>query len=358
MGSTILVTGVSRYVGARTARDLAACPGVDRVLGVDAVAPEFGLGDAEFVRADVRNPILGRILAQSQADVVVHLSLSTSGRSQTSRVSTKEANVLGAMQLIALCQAQQSVKHVVVKSTASLYVSGPGAPAVYTETAGVNTHAGPGYVRDAVEVESYVRALPRRRPDVGISILRFGHILGPHVRTVMTEYLNTPLVVPVPLGFDARMQFIHEDDAVGALVKAATGPPVGIVNIAADGVLTLQQALRLGRRPYVPIFTKTGRLLGSMARRSGVSGMSGEHIDYLIYGRCLDTTKMKRELGFHPRLSTRGTVEHYAHEVWGVVPRRSELDTPADMWATGQTCPVELSDTPQDVSDTQQEAAS
>lgn len=319
MGSTILVTGVSRYVGARTARDLAACPQVDRVIGVDAIAPEFDLGGAEFVRADVRNPIVGRVLAQSQTDVVVHLIQRPSGQSRTSRVSTKEANVMGTMQLLGMCQAQRSVRHVVLKSTSSVYPAGPGSPAVLMENAAVTSRAKSGFIRDALDVESYVRALPRRRSDVGISVLRCAHTLGAHVETVMTEYLNRR-VVPVPLGFDARLQFLHEDDAVGALVAAACSDPVGTVNVAADGVVTLTQALRLGRRPYVPVLTQTGRFFGNIARWSGMAHLSKEHIDYLIYGRCLDTTRMKQVLGFYPRYSTRETLQSYARDVWGVEP--------------------------------------
>lgn len=332
MGSTILVTGVSRYVGARTARDLAACPQVDRVIGMDAIAPEFSLGDAEFVRADVRNPIVGRVLAQSQADVVVHLSLSPSGQSRTARVSTKEANVMGTVQLLGMCQAQRSVRHVVLKSTSSVYPAGPGSPAVHMENAAVNSRAKAGFVRDALDVESYVRALARRRKDVGISVLRFTHILGAHVETVMTDYLNTA-VVPVPLGFDGRMQFLHEDDAVGALVVAALNEPVGTVNVAADGVVTLQQALRLGRRPYLPVFTQTGRFLGTIARWSRITSLSGEQIDYLMYGRCVDTTRMKEVLGFHPRYSTREAVQIYARDAWGVDPVLSRIHTATQLQA-------------------------
>ncbi|WP_168583277.1 NAD-dependent epimerase/dehydratase family protein [Gephyromycinifex aptenodytis] len=344
MGSTILVTGVSRYIGARTARELAASPHVDRVIGIDAIAPEFNLGEAEFVRADVRNPIVGRVLAQSEADIVVHLSLSTGGQSRTAQVSRKEANVMGTMQLLAMCQAQRSVRHVVLKSTGSVYPAGHNAPAIYTENAAVNARVGSGFVRDAIDVESYVRALPRRRSDVGISVLRFTHILGAHVKTVMADYLNSA-VVPVPFGFDARMQFLHEDDAVGALVAAASGEPVGTVNVAADGVLTLSQVLRLGRRPYAPVFTQTGRLLGAISRWSGVSNLSGEHIDYLMYGRCLDTTRMKQTLHYHPRYSTRETVQLYARDVWGIHPSPSRVIPGTQLTATAATCALEAGPT-------------
>ena len=84
--------------------------------------------------------------------------------------------------------------------------------------------------KDAVEVEGYVRGFSRRRPDVEISMLRFANIIGPVIRTSLTDYFALP-VVPVPFGYDARLQFVHESDAVGALLRATTGPATGITNI-------------------------------------------------------------------------------------------------------------------------------
>ena len=60
MGRVVLVTGVSRDLGGRFAQLLQADPDVDRVIGVDVVPPAADLGDAEFVRADIRNPVIAQ----------------------------------------------------------------------------------------------------------------------------------------------------------------------------------------------------------------------------------------------------------------------------------------------------------
>ncbi len=59
--------------------------------------------------------------------------------------------------------------------------------------------------------------------------------------------------MPVPLGFDARFQLMHEDDAIDALILATTGPAVGIVNVAGDGFLTVTQCTAIARRPVLPV---------------------------------------------------------------------------------------------------------
>ena len=60
-----------------------------------------------------------------------------------------------------------------------------------------------GFGKDSVEVEGYVRGFSRRRPEVGISMLRLANIIGPGIRTSLTDYFSLP-AIPVPFGFDAR----------------------------------------------------------------------------------------------------------------------------------------------------------
>ena len=56
MAKTVLVTGVSRYLGGLVARRLAADTSIDAVIGVDVILPPHDLGRTDFVRADIRNP--------------------------------------------------------------------------------------------------------------------------------------------------------------------------------------------------------------------------------------------------------------------------------------------------------------
>ena len=65
--AVVLVTGVSRWLGGALAAELAADPSIGRVIGVDTVPPSQEtlrrLGRTEFVRADIRNPLIGKVIA-------------------------------------------------------------------------------------------------------------------------------------------------------------------------------------------------------------------------------------------------------------------------------------------------------
>ncbi|HVT21390.1 MAG TPA: NAD-dependent epimerase/dehydratase family protein, partial [Mycobacteriales bacterium] len=71
----VLVTGVSRYLGGRLAAQLSDDSSIERLIGVDVVPPRTDVGRTEFVRADIRNPIIAKVIASAEVDTVVHMSV-------------------------------------------------------------------------------------------------------------------------------------------------------------------------------------------------------------------------------------------------------------------------------------------
>ena len=86
------------------------------------------MGRAEFVRADIRNPLIAKVISQASVDTVVHASLAANPASSGGRMAMKEMNVIGTMQLLAACQKAPSVRRVVLKSTTAVYGASPPRP--------------------------------------------------------------------------------------------------------------------------------------------------------------------------------------------------------------------------------------
>src|SRR3954451_841919 len=213
-GRVVLVTGVSRDLGRRFARAVAADPGVRRVIGVDIVPPRGDIGDVSFVRADIRNPVIAKIIAKEDVDTVVHMSVISTPGSAGGRNTMKELNVIGTMQLLAACQKAPQLRTLVVKSTTTVYGASSRDPAMFTEDMEPRRAPRAGYAKDVAEVEGYVRGFARRRPDVRVTTIRGANVIGPHVVSPLTSYLRLP-VVPTVLGFDPRLQLLHERDLIG-----------------------------------------------------------------------------------------------------------------------------------------------
>ncbi len=326
MAEVVMITGVSRYLGGRFARMLSTESSVGRVIGVDVVPPTHDIGSTEFVRADIRNPVIAKVLERAGVDTVVHMNVIATPTSAGGRISMKEINVIGTMQLLAACQKSSGVKRLVVKSTSSVYGASPKDPAKFTEETPAKVLPRAGWGKDSVEVEGYVRGFSRRRPDVDVAVLRFANVIGPGVRTALTDYFELP-VAPTVLGFDPRLQFVHEDDLLEGMRLATEGDVTGVVNVAADGVLTLSQTLGMTGHPPLPVPLPAMDLVAQGVRRLFRTDLGNEQIRLLTYGRCLDTLRMRTDLALEPRWTTREAFAAYvaARRLHGPVPE-SALD--------------------------------
>jgi UDP-glucose 4-epimerase len=308
MGRIVLVTGVSGDLGGRFARLLTADPAVERVIGVDVVPPRGDMGDVRFVRADIRNPVIAKVIAGEDVDTVVHMSVIATPGTAGGRSTMKELNVIGTMQLLAACQKAPSLKRLVVRSSTAVYGSSPRDPAMFTEDMAPKRMPRSGFAKDVVEVEGYVRGFARRRPDIEVTMLRAANTVGPTVSSPMSQYFRLP-VAPTVLGFDARLQLLHEDDLLRALQHSATSGVHGTFNIAGDGIMMLSQALRRLGKPSVPLPSFAASQVGSFVRQSRVADFSPEQMAYLTYGRGVDTTRMREVLGFEPEHTTESAFE-------------------------------------------------
>jgi UDP-glucose 4-epimerase len=218
------------------------------------------------------------------------------------------------MQLLAACQQAPDLRHLVVRSSGAVYGASNRDPALFTEEMNARRLPRSGFPKDVSDVESYVRGFARRRPDVRVTTLRTTNVLGPGLPTGLAAYFHLP-VIPTVLGFDPRLQFLHESDAYAVLRHATLTDVPGTFNVAGDGILMLSQAVRRLGRPTVPLPAFALGPVGSAFRQARLADFSPEQVAYLTYGRGLDTTRMRTVLGFEPRWSTPDTFADFAASV-------------------------------------------
>jgi UDP-glucose 4-epimerase len=167
-----------------------------------------------------------------------------------------------------------------------------------------------GYAKDAVEVEQFARDFGRRRPDASLTILRFANFMGSEIETPLTRYFALP-VIPTAMGYDPRIQLVHEDDAAEILFRATRQDHPGIFNAAAEGVVTLSQAVRLCGKVAVPVPLPFAAPVAGALRRFGLVDFPSDQLQFLVYGRVADTTRLKERFGYSPRLTTREALEEF-----------------------------------------------
>ncbi len=281
------------------------------MIGVDVVPPRGDIGEMSFVRADIRNPVIAKVIAKEDVDTVVHMSVIATPGSAGGRGTMKELNVIGTMQLLAACQRAPGLEHLIVKSTGTVYGASSRDPAMFTEDMHPKKLPRSGYAKDVYEIEGYVRGFARRRPDVRVTMLRCANVIGPHVTSPMTSYFKLP-VIPRVLGFDPRLQFLHQEDLFGVLKHSVTHEQSGTFNVAGDGVMLLSQVIRMLGKPSLPLPSTAVGGLGQALRSTRMLDFSPEQLAVLTFGRGMDTTRMRSELGFEPAYTTVGAFTDFA----------------------------------------------
>jgi len=310
----VLVTGACRFLGGYLTARLAQNPLIDHVIAVDAVAPSKDLlrrmGRAEFVRADIRNPFIAKVIRNGDVDTVVHAAAASYAPRAGGKAALKELNVMGAIQLFAACQKAPSVRRVIVKSTSEVYGSSPWDPVMFTEAGSSRRPPSDGFARDSIDIEGYARGLGRRRPDIAVTILRLANMIGPAMDTALSRYLSAP-VVPTIVGRDSRLQLLHEQDALGALERASVAGRAGTFNVGAPGVIMMSQAIRRAGRVPLPVPRFALSAADSLWRATRYTELDREQLDYLSYGRVMDTTRMQNDLGYNPKWTTAEAFDDY-----------------------------------------------
>jgi UDP-glucose 4-epimerase len=309
----VLVTGLSTYWGGRVAQALEQRPDVDVIVGVDTRDPRVRLERTEFVRADSSYSIMARIVRATEIDTIVHTHLVVDSTRTSSR-TLHEINVIGTMNLLAAAGAAgSSVRKVVVKSSALVYGANFQDPNFFREDMQRTRAPRTAVERSLLEVEAFLRDFAEDNPHITVTLLRFANVLGNDIDTAFSHALKRR-VVPEILGFDPRVQFVHEDDVVGALMYATTRDVPGVFNVAGDGNLPWSEVcaiLRRRRLALPPILTAWA---AEPMRILGRWDLATEALMLLRYGRTIDNSRYKRA-GFRYEYTSAGTVEAFAQGV-------------------------------------------
>jgi UDP-glucose 4-epimerase len=302
----VLVTGLSTYWGGRLAQALESFEHVEAIVGVDNQDPRRELERTEFVKVSNQHSLLQRIVRAAEIDTVIDTRLVVNSLMAPPRLA-HENNVIGTMNILAACSGTDSpVRNFVFKSSTHYYGAEQDDPAFFTEEMRRPHPPHSALERDIVEAEQSVTEFAQRNPAVRVTVLRCANVLGPDVDTAFTRMFRLPFA-PMVLGFDPRLQFVHEDDVVHALEHAAFHVTPGVFNVAADGVLSLSEVIGLlGKRP-LPVLPPWGTgLVAAPLRRLGFR-IPDEALNQLRFGRGVDNRRFKAT-GFDYGYTTRETV--------------------------------------------------
>ncbi len=307
----VALTGASGFLGRRLLARLEADPAVDRILALDLKPPPGLLRKTAFVRIDLASPRtdvqVAAALREEKIDTLVHLGLFFNPIQNAAYAH--EVEVVGTRQLLAAAEAA-GIQALVVCGTTAIYGAHPDNSNYLREDAPLRPPRQSRYLSDKLEVERQFAVFAEGHPRTSVAMLRLGSMLGPSVKNPATRLLGRA-VVPVILGRDPLMQFLHEEDAVEALQRAVIGKAAGAFNIVPPGVLPFSSIIRmLGRTPLALPAPIAQAALAALWKSFGI-GTPPSWLDYLCFLWVADGSRASVELGLRYQYTTRETVLAY-----------------------------------------------
>ncbi len=306
----VAVTGTSEFFGSGLIGRMESDPRYRKILAIDVREPPGSGRKVTFCPVDLTTPEAGHELAAlfraHRVETLVHLAFLSHPIHDTTYAH--ELQVIGTMHVLnAVAAAQRGktrVKKVVMLSSTMVYGARPDNPNFLLEDRPLKKAANCPFVNDLVEAEEQLQQFSKKHPRVDTTVLRMGCLLGPQVDGVIPRLLSCS-TVPTVMGYDPLFQFLHESDALDALKLALDQDQKGIFNIAADGVLPLSTALRLGGKVSVPIPHFLWEKVGGFLWAFQTLDIPPSFLDFLRYLWVADGARARRRLGFAPRYTTR-----------------------------------------------------
>jgi UDP-glucose 4-epimerase len=215
------------------------------------------------------------------------------------------------MNVLAGCSAPSGrVRRLVVKSSQAVYGAGPSDPSFFSEEMTNLERPVSSVTRDLLDMEQLVSEFALRNESCQVTVLRLGFRVSED--TTLASYLSLP-IVPTFAGFDPRLQLLHEDDAVEAVVRAVLGQQAGVFNVAAEGVVLLSQAIAIMGGTPAPILPPYGRWIGRLALRALTHVQLQAHLaDVIAFGSVMDWAKLEAEFGWKPAHTSRAVMDALA----------------------------------------------
>ena len=249
----IAVTGLGSFIGRRLVDRLLERSPQLRVIALDHRRPFRLDSRVRFHRIDLTEPTadgrLAEILTRERTDAVVHAAFRTSPTPDLEM--DHELETIGSLHVMNACAAAK-VKRLVVASSTMLYGPRPDNPNFLTEAHPLRGHPDAHTVEDRVEMEGLLAQWRDRHPDTEVTVLRPCWIMGPTYWDHVTRFFSLP-VVPMLLGYDPLIQFLHEEDCLRAFERATLNPIPGVFNVVARGGLPLSTIVRLAGKRILPL---------------------------------------------------------------------------------------------------------
>jgi UDP-glucose 4-epimerase len=302
-----VITGGSGYIGGRLI-ELLSQQEDNEILNLDVRPPAIPRPRTRFQRMDIRDRGIRSLLESERPDALVHLAFVLNPIRDEHKMYDIDVN--GTQNVLDAASAA-GVAHLLVASSTTAYGAWPDNPVPLTEDDPVRGMPNYEYARDKTEIDRLCQLWAAQHPDRQMTIVRPTIVFGPNVNNYIVRYWqNSPFVALVD-GVDLDWQFVHEEDVVDAISRLLLERRAGIFNLTADGTIKLSECAAIAGLKTRAIPYKVQRRIARTMWRMRIPRMEAPpgQIEFVRYPWIASNEKLKAELGWTPRYTSRETFE-------------------------------------------------
>jgi len=306
--SAVAITGVGGALGRRLVARLAGDQDIERIVGIDR-CPPAGVTAVRFSYID-RDPATAELAPLLEGtDAVIHLGAMLEPVRDDAEARTHQVD---AVRRVCEAAATAGASRVILTSSVLAYGPHPDNDVPLTEDHRLRGLPGFAGAEHAREVEAWLDGWRASHPEVAVTVLRLALLAGPGLDTIITRAFEAPRL-PAVRGHRPPLQFLHPDDAVGAVHHALRAGLEGPYNVCADGWLSYDEvAAIVGRPPLeVPEEVAYSGAAGVYALRLGDLPPG---IVSLFVHPCVMSNQALTATGWYPRNSNRDALAALAVE--------------------------------------------
>ena len=294
----ILVTGAAGMIGRRLLDHL---DGHD-VIATDLTAPASLPTGVRFERMDVTRQDPEQVIAATKPEVIVHLASVVTPPKGMSDQDAYAVDVTGTRNVLKAAIAL-GARRIVVTSSGAAYGYHADNPVPLRECDALRGNDEFPYARHKRLVEEMLAETRRDFPQLEQVVFRVGTVLGAGTENQITALFHKPRILALR-GGDSPFVFIWTEDLARILLRAATGGPQGVFNVAADGVMGVPDLAAALCKPVLrlPAAVLTAAL--AIAHPFGISRYGPEQVRFLRYRPVLANDALKTQFGYVPEKSS------------------------------------------------------
>ena len=252
----VVITGGSGQLGTVVLRRLLRDRTIKQVVNIDLKPPALPGHKLESIRADVRDPDIGRHFAG--CDALIHLAFVVTQFLPREEVDSIN---IGGSRNVFNAAAAAGLSQIIYSSSIAAYGVVPGHKLPLTEDAPRVHQPDFAYAATKFQVEAFLDEFERAQPAIAIVRMRPTILIGREMEHQLGTLLKNRVMVALGGG---PMPIVWDEDVADAIMLALRQKAHGAFNLTAEELLPSDELARAGGLHLIHLGPQTMRIIDTL----------------------------------------------------------------------------------------------